>query len=108
MVVAFTTCFGEEEEERKGEEKGKLIFNRNKWYPMVKYCDNFAQDAPPEPWALEFRQSLEDVITHSSGPDLRRGITRLMKHPQYRDAHGTVSPARKKTCSIADDTCPKG
>jgi len=58
---------------------------------MVKYCDNFAQDTPPEAWALEFRQSVEDVITHNSGPDLRRSMTRLMKHPQYRDAHGTVS-----------------
>lgn len=62
---------------------------RNKWLPMVRYCDNFAQDTPPEAWALEFRQSVEDVMTHNSGPDLRRAVTRLMKHPQYRDAHGT-------------------
>lgn len=62
---------------------------RNKWTPMVRYSDNFAQETPPEDWALEFRQAVEDVITHNSGPNLRRGITRLMKHPQYRDAHAT-------------------
>jgi aromatic ring-opening dioxygenase catalytic subunit (LigB family) len=62
---------------------------RNKWAPMVRYSDNFAQETPPEAWALEFRQSVEDVITKNSGPDLRRAMTRLMKHPQYRDAHAT-------------------
>lgn len=62
---------------------------RNVWAPMIKYKDNFAQETPPEAWALEFRQAVQDVITHNSGPRLRRGITRLMKHPQYRDAHAT-------------------
>ncbi|USW59436.1 Putative extradiol ring-cleavage dioxygenase, class III enzyme, subunit B [Septoria linicola] len=62
---------------------------RNKWAPMLKYRDNFAQEIPPEGWALEFRQSVEDVIQNNRGPVLRRGITRLMKHPQYRDAHAT-------------------
>jgi aromatic ring-opening dioxygenase catalytic subunit (LigB family) len=38
---------------------------------------------------LEFRQSVEDVMTRNAGPNLRRAVTRLMKHPQYRDAHGT-------------------
>lgn len=56
---------------------------------MLKYRDNFAQETPPEEWALEFRQAVQDVITRNSGPALRRGITRLMKHPQYRDAHAT-------------------
>jgi len=62
---------------------------RNKWEPMLKYSDNFAQETPPEDWALEFRQSVEDVISNNSGPALRRAMTRLMKHPQYRDAHAT-------------------
>ncbi|KAK4986150.1 hypothetical protein LTR50_005522 [Elasticomyces elasticus] len=62
---------------------------RNKWMPMIRFSDNLAQETPPEPWALEFRQAVEDVISHNSGPNLRRGITRLMKHPQYRDAHAT-------------------
>lgn len=62
---------------------------RNKWEPMLKYRDNFAQETPPEGWALEFRQSVEDVICNNRGPALRRAITRLMKHPQYRDAHAT-------------------
>jgi aromatic ring-opening dioxygenase catalytic subunit (LigB family) len=62
---------------------------RNRWAPMLKYRDNFAQETPPEEWALEFRQAVQDVITRNSGPALRRGITRLMKHPQYRDAHAT-------------------
>lgn len=62
---------------------------RNVWGPMLRYRDNFAQETPPEAWALEFRQAVQDVITNNSGPKLRRGMTRLMKHPQYRDAHGT-------------------
>lgn len=62
---------------------------RNHWAPMVHYSDNFAQERPPEPWALEFRQAVEDAITNNSGPALRRAVTRLMKHPLYRDAHGT-------------------
>lgn len=62
---------------------------RNIWAPMLKYSDNFAQPTPPEPWALDFRQSVEDVLTKTSGPKLRRAMTRLMKHPQYRDAHAT-------------------
>lgn len=62
---------------------------RNHWAPMVYYSDNFAQERPPEPWALEFRQAVEDAITGNSGPQLRAATTRLMKHPLYRDAHGT-------------------
>ncbi|KIW99954.1 uncharacterized protein Z518_10882 [Rhinocladiella mackenziei CBS 650.93] len=62
---------------------------RNKWEPMLDYRDNFAQQTPPEPWALEFRQSFQDVVGANSGPRLKRAVTRLMKHPQYRDAHAT-------------------
>lgn len=62
---------------------------RNKWAPMLKYRDNFAQETPPESWALEFRQSVEDCFSNNRGPALRRAVTRLMKHPQYRDAHAT-------------------
>jgi aromatic ring-opening dioxygenase catalytic subunit (LigB family) len=62
---------------------------RNVWYPMLLYKDNFAQPTPPEPWAMEFRQAFKDVVEKNSGPALRRGLTRLMKHPQYRDAHAT-------------------
>jgi aromatic ring-opening dioxygenase catalytic subunit (LigB family) len=62
---------------------------RNHWAPMVKYRDNFAQEVPPDGWALEFRQSVEDVFSQNRGPALRRAVTRLMKHPQYRDAHAT-------------------
>jgi aromatic ring-opening dioxygenase catalytic subunit (LigB family) len=62
---------------------------RNVWYPMLLYKDNFAQPTPPEPWALEFRQAFLDVCEKNSGPALRRGLTRLMKHPLYRDAHAT-------------------
>jgi aromatic ring-opening dioxygenase catalytic subunit (LigB family) len=62
---------------------------RNVWGPMLQYRDNFAQDTPPEAWALEFRQAFQDVVSHNSGPKLRRGITRLMKHPQYREAHAS-------------------
>jgi len=62
---------------------------RNKWAPMIRYRDNFAQESPPEATLLEFRQAVVDVVSNNSGPDLRRGLTRLMKHPHYRDAHGT-------------------
>jgi len=62
---------------------------RNVWEPMILYRDNFAQVNAPEKSLLEFRQSVEDCMTQNRGPALRRAITRLMKHPQYRDAHGT-------------------
>ena len=62
---------------------------RNQWGPMLKYRDSFAQPTPPEGWALEFRQSVEDVFRNCKGPALRRAITRLMKHPMFRDAHAT-------------------
>jgi len=62
---------------------------RNRWAPMLKYRDSFAQETAPEGWALEFRQSVEDCFANNRGPALRRAITRLMKHPQYRDAHAT-------------------
>jgi aromatic ring-opening dioxygenase catalytic subunit (LigB family) len=62
---------------------------RNRWMPMLRYSENFAMDQPPEAWALEFRQAVEDVIKNNTGPKLRRAMTRLMKHPLYREAHGT-------------------
>lgn len=62
---------------------------RNQWTPMLRYRDNFGMIGPPEKWALTFRQSFEDAVTKNSGPELRRAVTRLMKHPQYRDAHAT-------------------
>ncbi|KKK24657.1 aromatic ring-opening dioxygenase family protein [Aspergillus ochraceoroseus] len=62
---------------------------RNRWAPMLRFRDNFAMETPPEDWALEFRQAVEDVITKTSGPQLRRAMTRLMKHPQFREAHAT-------------------
>jgi len=62
---------------------------RNVWGPMVMYRDNFAMPGPPGAWAMEFRQAFEDAMTGKAGPRLRRAITRLMKHPQFRDAHAT-------------------
>ncbi|RYP90178.1 hypothetical protein DL770_003714 [Monosporascus sp. CRB-9-2] len=62
---------------------------RNVWDPMILCGDNFAQPTPPGPWALEFRQSVEDVMRRGGGPRLRRAVTRLMKHPLFRDAHAT-------------------
>lgn len=57
--------------------------------PILKYSDNFAQETPPEPWALEFSQAVEDVVKNNSGPKLRRAMTSLMKYLLYRDAHAT-------------------
>ncbi|KAK7534743.1 Extradiol ring-cleavage dioxygenase, class III enzyme, subunit B [Phyllosticta citribraziliensis] len=62
---------------------------RNVYWPMVRHADNFAQPTPPEPASLDFRQAVEDVFRNNSGPELRRAVTRLMKHPQYREAQGT-------------------
>jgi aromatic ring-opening dioxygenase catalytic subunit (LigB family) len=60
------------------------------WKYMLQYKDNFAMERPPEPKTMEFRQSLEDIICkNGGGPKLKRGLTRLMKHPYFRDAHGT-------------------
>jgi len=56
---------------------------------MLTYRDNFAQPVPPGDFALEFRQALEDAGTQNTGPALRRAVTRLMKHPRYKEAHGT-------------------
>jgi aromatic ring-opening dioxygenase catalytic subunit (LigB family) len=62
---------------------------RNNWRQMLKYRDNFAQPVPPEGALLDFRQSFEDCMTMNRGPALRLAITRLMKHPLFRQAHGT-------------------
>jgi aromatic ring-opening dioxygenase catalytic subunit (LigB family) len=67
---------------------------RNNWSQMLKHTDNFAQPYPPEAPMLEFRQSVEDVFIRncrngSKKGALTRGITRLMKHPMFRDAHAT-------------------
>ncbi|GAM41717.1 hypothetical protein EIK77_008769 [Talaromyces pinophilus] len=62
---------------------------RNVWAPMLKYSDNFAQLTPPGDWAMDFRQAVEDAIVNNSGPALRRALTRLMKHPKFREAHAT-------------------
>ena len=74
---------------------------RAEWRYMFKYRDNFAQEMPPDGTHLEFRQALEDVICkNGGGPELRRGVARLMKHPNYRDAHGT-DDHYMPTCFIA-------
>lgn len=62
---------------------------RNFWSPMLRYLDNFAQETPPEKWVLDFRQAVEDAISNNAGPKLRRAVTRLMKHPSFREAHAT-------------------
>jgi aromatic ring-opening dioxygenase catalytic subunit (LigB family) len=74
---------------------------RTEWKYMFKYRDNFAQEKPPEPTHLEFRQALEDVICkNGGGPAMKQGVVRLMKHPYYRDAHGT-DDHYMPTCFIA-------
>lgn len=67
---------------------------RNHWWQMLRYSDNFAQPVPPEKAMLEFRQSVEDVFVRNCRKDMKKGtlvnaVTRLMKHPQFREAHGT-------------------
>lgn len=67
---------------------------RNHWWQMLRHSDNFAMPVPPEAAMLEFRQSLEDVFVRNCRAGMKKGalvngVTRLMKHPQFRDAHGT-------------------
>jgi aromatic ring-opening dioxygenase catalytic subunit (LigB family) len=80
---------------------------RNSWFQMLRFrgtlviylggyilltrnrADNFAMPAPPSSLLLDFRQEFEDAITKTSGPELRRAMTMLMKVPKYRDAHAT-------------------
>jgi hypothetical protein len=53
------------------------------------YRDHLAQERPPEQWAIDFGEAFSDVVTNNTGPALRRGLARLMQHPQYRDAVST-------------------
>ncbi|KAH0288231.1 extradiol ring-cleavage dioxygenase class iii protein-like protein subunit B [Aureobasidium namibiae CBS 147.97] len=63
---------------------------RTEWHYALKYRDVFAMESPPDSTNLEFRQALQDVICKTGGgPELKRGLCRLMKHPYFRDAHGT-------------------
>ncbi|KAH7110265.1 aromatic ring-opening dioxygenase family protein [Dactylonectria macrodidyma] len=63
---------------------------RTEWKYMLKYKDNFAMEKPPDYENIEFCTALEDVIVkNGGGPGLRRGLARLMKHPYFRDAHGS-------------------
>jgi aromatic ring-opening dioxygenase catalytic subunit (LigB family) len=63
---------------------------RTEWKYSLGYKDVFAMESPPDKETLEFRQSIEDVFCkNNAGPELRRGLARLMKHPYFRDAHGT-------------------
>ena len=70
---------------------GGAIHNlyRNHWAQMLVYRDSLAQPVPPAAWAMLFRQEMEDAMKRGGGPELRRRITRLMKHPGFRDAHPT-------------------
>lgn len=62
---------------------------RNDFGPAVFYRDSFGQEKQPEQWALDFGQAFTDAVLLNSGPSLRKAVTRLMQHPQFRDAHGT-------------------
>jgi aromatic ring-opening dioxygenase catalytic subunit (LigB family) len=63
---------------------------RNKWAPMLLYRDNFAMPTPPEAWALDFRQEVEDAFTKvPPGKEMRKAVAGLMKLQGYREAHGS-------------------
>jgi aromatic ring-opening dioxygenase catalytic subunit (LigB family) len=61
----------------------------NKWSNIVFYKDNFAQQEPAAEFAVDFRNVAHDALTMNTGPALRGAAMRLMRHPQYRDAHAT-------------------
>jgi len=63
---------------------------RNNWHQVIMYRDHLAQERPPEQWAIDFGEAFSDVVTNNTGPALRRGLARLMQHPQYRDAVSTM------------------
>ncbi|EMC98759.1 hypothetical protein BAUCODRAFT_154495 [Baudoinia panamericana UAMH 10762] len=63
---------------------------RTEWKYTIGWKDPFAMEQPPRQGALEFRQALEDgFCKNKGGPPLRRAMSRLMKHPYFREAHGT-------------------
>ncbi|CAK7215933.1 hypothetical protein SBRCBS47491_002658 [Sporothrix bragantina] len=62
---------------------------RNNWMQMVLWRDNLAMPFPPQDCMLAFRQAVHDAFTMNTGPGVRRAVTRLMKHPLFREAHGT-------------------
>jgi hypothetical protein len=60
---------------------------------VIFYRDNFAQERPPEQWAVDFGNAFSDVVTKNSGPALRKAMSRLMQHPQFRDAVSMAEPS---------------
>nr|XP_031860292.1 uncharacterized protein CI109_004176 [Kwoniella shandongensis]KAA5527364.1 hypothetical protein CI109_004176 [Kwoniella shandongensis] len=62
---------------------------RNAWPQVVFFRDSFALTRPPEQWAIDFGEAFSNVVTQNTGPRLRKAMSRLMSHPQYRDAQGT-------------------
>jgi aromatic ring-opening dioxygenase catalytic subunit (LigB family) len=70
---------------------GGAIHNlyRNRWTEMLLYRESLGQETPPETWALNFRQAVEDVVLKNRGPALRKAMVRLMQHPMYREAQAT-------------------
>lgn len=65
---------------------------RNYWPQIVLYRNNFAQEKPPEQWALEFRDYFYDAMhtnPASGQASIREGVLRLMHNPRFRDAHAT-------------------
>ncbi|CUM67392.1 uncharacterized protein PRCAT00005086001 [Priceomyces carsonii] len=65
---------------------------RNYWPQIVQHRNNFAQETPPEQWALDFRDYFYDAIHRNPSTGkatIREGILRLMHNPRFRDAHGT-------------------
>lgn len=86
---------------------------RNHWGQMLVYRDSLAQPVPPAAWAMAFRQEVEDAMKIGGGPELRRRLTRLMKHPGFRDAHPTddhFMPALfvAGVCGDEEDRAAKG
>lgn len=64
---------------------------RNSWAQVAFYRDSYAQERPPEQWAIDFGNAFSDVVTKNSGPALKTAMGRMMNHPQYRDAVSELS-----------------
>jgi aromatic ring-opening dioxygenase catalytic subunit (LigB family) len=79
---------------------------RNNWFPIITKGDNFQPGRQPARWAVEFEQSVNDVVAHNKvslllpstwvlltyickGANLAGALIRLTKSFCYKDAHPT-------------------
>jgi hypothetical protein len=75
---------------------------RNSWPQAVFGRDSLALSRPPEQWAIDFGEAFSNCVTNNSGPALKRAMTRLMSHPQYRDAVSRTRPLHTSATTLTE------